>query len=99
MLFHQLHAGEESVADLALELVPFAVAVSDVLLQVDHVLAHFSTLRTDHIFLHRAPGRRQMLLQLLICEESFLWTVWAFEYFVCMLEHVLFQKCLACEKV
>ena len=52
MLFHQLHAGEESVADLALELVPFAVAVSDVLLQVDHVLAHFSTLRTDHIFLH-----------------------------------------------
>ena len=87
------------MADLALKLVPFPVAVSDVLLHIDHVLAHFSTLRTHHIFLHRASGQRQMLLQLLICEESFLWTVWALEYLVGVFEHVLFQKCLACEKV
>ena len=99
MLFHQFHAGEECVADLALQLVPFAMAVSDVLLQVHHVLADFSTLRTDHIFLHRALGQGQMLLQLLICEESFLYTVWALEHLVGMLEHVLFQKCFACEKV
>ena len=57
MLFHQLHACEERLADLTPDLEPFTVTISDVFLQVHHVRANFSTVGANYLLFHRALAR------------------------------------------